>query len=94
MVRTGRTPLPRCILPQDGGARRFGGSTRRTQIDAATNIFKDLGPMAVPALLEALSQERSRPIRVHLVRMLAAIGDPALPEIQKHLRDKRWFFVR
>jgi HEAT repeat protein len=26
--------------------------------------------------------------------MLAAIGDQALPEIRKHLRDKRWFFVR
>ena len=67
---------------------------QRTQIDAATRIFSSLGPMAVPALLEALSQERSRPIRVHLVRMLAAIGDQALPEIRKHLRDKRWFFVR
>ena len=67
---------------------------RRTQIDAATRIFSSLGPMAVPALLEALSQERSRAIRVHLVGMLAAIGDQALPEIRKQLRDKRWFFVR
>ncbi len=67
---------------------------RRTQIDAATTIFKSLGPMAVAPLLEALAQEGSRPIRVHLVRMLAAIGDQALPEIKKHLRDKRWFFVR
>jgi HEAT repeat protein len=65
-----------------------------TQIDAATSIFKSLGPMAVPALLEALSGEQSRPIRVHLVRMLAATGDQALPEIRKHLHDKRWFFVR
>lgn len=65
-----------------------------TQIDAATRIFSTLGPMAVPALLEALSNEQSRPVRVHLVRMLAAIGDQALPEIRKHLRDKRWFFVR
>ncbi|MCZ6508244.1 MAG: HEAT repeat domain-containing protein, partial [Acidobacteria bacterium] len=67
---------------------------QRTQIDAATRIFSSLGPMAVPALLEALSQEASRPIRVHLLGMLAAIGDHALPEIRKHLRDKRWFFVR
>ena len=67
---------------------------QRTQIDAATRIFSSLGPMAVPALLEALSQERSRPIRVHLVGMLAAIGDQALPEIRKQLRDKRGFFVR
>jgi len=67
---------------------------QRTQIDAATRIFSSLGPMAVPALLEALSQERSRPIRVHLVGMLAAIGEQALPEIRKHLSDKRWFFVR
>ncbi|MFQ5742969.1 MAG: HEAT repeat domain-containing protein [Acidobacteriota bacterium] len=66
----------------------------RTQIDAATRIFQSLGPMAVPALLEALSQEGSRPIRLHLVRMLAALGDKALDEIQKHLRDQRWFFVR
>lgn len=65
-----------------------------TQIDAATRIFSSLGPMAVAALLEALSHEESRPIRVHLVGMLAAIGDQALPEIRKHLRDKRWFFVR
>jgi len=65
-----------------------------TQIDAAARIFRSLGPLAVPALLEALSNEQSRPIRVHLVRMLAAIGDQALPEIRKHLRDKRWFFVR
>jgi len=65
-----------------------------TQIDAATRVFSSLGPMAVPALLEALSNEQSRPIRVHLVGMLAAIGDQALPEIRKHLRDKRWFFVR
>ena len=65
-----------------------------TQIDAATRIFSSLGPMAVEALLEALSHEESRPIRVHLVGMLAAIGDQALPEIRKHLRDKRWFFVR
>ncbi|MGD8330495.1 MAG: HEAT repeat domain-containing protein [Acidobacteriota bacterium] len=65
-----------------------------TQIDAAARIFSSLGPMAVPALLEALSNEQSRPVRVHLVRMLAAIGDQALPEIRKHLRDKRWFFVR
>ncbi len=64
------------------------------QIDAAGRIFNSLGPMAVPALLEALSQEQSRPVRVHLVRMLAAMGDQALPEISKHLRDKRWFFVR
>lgn len=67
---------------------------QRTQIDAATRIFGSLGPMAVPPLLEALSQEHSRPVRVHLVGMLAAIGDQALPEIRKHLRDKRWFFVR
>ena len=67
---------------------------QRTQIDAATTIFRSLGPMAVAPLLEALAQEGSRPIRVHLVRMLAAIGDQALPEIKKHLRDKRWFFVR
>jgi len=67
---------------------------QRTQIDAATRIFASLGPMAVPALLEALSQERSRPIRAHLVNMLATIGDAALSEIRKHLRDKRWFFVR
>lgn len=73
--------------------RNLAGKTR-TQIDAATRIFSSLGPMAVPALLEALSQESSRPVRVHLVRMLAAIGDQALPEIRKHLRDKRWFFVR
>jgi hypothetical protein len=66
----------------------------RTQIDAATRIFQSLGPMAIPALLEALSQEASRPIRLHLVRMLSAMGDAALPEIQKHLRDQRWFFVR
>lgn len=65
-----------------------------TQIDAATRIFSSLGPMAVAALLEALSHEESRPIRVHLLGMLAAIGDQALPEIRKHLRDKRWFFVR
>ncbi len=67
---------------------------QRTQIDAATTIFRSLGPMAVQPLLEALAQEGSRPIRVHLVRMLAAIGDQALPEIKKHMRDKRWFFVR
>ena len=67
---------------------------QRTQIDAVTTIFRSLGPMAVAPLLEALAQEGSRPIRVHLVRMLAAIGDQALPEIKKHLRDKRWFFVR
>lgn len=66
----------------------------RTQIDAATRIFQSLGPMAIPALLEALSQESSRPIRLHLVRMLSAMGDAALPEIQKNLRDQRWFFVR
>ena len=66
----------------------------RTQIDAATRIFRSLGPMAVPALIEALSQETSRSIRLHLVTMLAAVGDQALPEIQKHLQDKRWFFVR
>ena len=66
----------------------------RTQIDAATRIFQSLGPMAIPALLEALSQETSRPVRLHLVRMLSAMGDAALPEIQKHLRDQRWFFVR
>jgi len=65
-----------------------------TQIDAATRIFSALGPMAVAALLEALSHEESRPIRVHLIGMLAAIGDQALPEIRRHLRDKRWFFVR
>jgi len=66
----------------------------RTQIDAATRIFQSLGTMAIPALLEALSQETSRPIRLHLVRMLSAMGDAALPEIQKNLRDRRWFFVR
>ena len=66
----------------------------RTQIDAATRIFQSLGPMVIPALLEALSQETSRPIRQHLVRMLSAMGDAALPEIQKNLRDQRWFFVR
>jgi len=66
----------------------------RTQIEAATRIFQSLGPMAIPALLEALSQEASRPIRLHLVRMLSAMGDAALPEIQKNLRDQRWFFVR
>jgi len=65
-----------------------------TQIDAATRIFNALGPMAVPPLLEALSEEQSRPLRVHLVRMLASMGDQALPEIRKHLHDKRWSFVR
>jgi HEAT repeat protein len=73
--------------------RNLGGR-ESTQIDAATRIFSSLGAMAVPALLEALSNEQSRAVRVHLVRMLAAIGDLALPEIRKHLRDKRWFFVR
>lgn len=66
----------------------------RTQIDAATRIFQSLGPMAIPALLEALSQENSRRIRVHLMRMLSTLGDQALPEIKKHLSDQRWFFVR
>lgn len=65
-----------------------------TQIDAATRIFQSLGPMAIPALLEALSQEGSRAVRLHLVRMLAAMGDRALAEIEKHLKDRRWFFVR
>lgn len=57
-------------------------------------IFSHLGAMAIPALLSALWQEKSRPGRLLLLRVLTNLGDDVVPEIEKHLEDERWFVVR
>jgi hypothetical protein len=57
-------------------------------------IFTHLGAMAVPALLSALWQEKSRPGRLLLLKVLTSLGDDVVPEIEKHLEDERWFVVR
>ncbi len=54
---------------------------------AAQSLVK-IGRLAVPALIAALGKA-SPPVRVHLVRALAEIGDPAsIPAMMKALEDE------
>ncbi len=57
-------------------------------------VFKELGGVVSPALLDALGEEESWEVRKGLLTALSAVGRPAVPLLLKRLADPSWYLVR
>jgi hypothetical protein len=62
--------------------------------DAVGRLLQLGGPGLVAGLLEALAREKNREVRQRLMQMLAAMGQDVLKDVEEHLADERWYFVR
>jgi HEAT repeat protein len=62
--------------------------------DAAERLLQTLGALAIPPILEMLSDEPDRVIRKALVDLLSRDASKYVVEIGSHISDSRWYFVR
>jgi HEAT repeat protein len=60
----------------------------------ANRSFKELGGLAVQALLDGLAVEENWEVRKGLLSALSAVGRPAVPFLLKRLDEPSWYLVR
>ena len=61
---------------------------------AVVAILVTLGERALPAVIEALTEEENLAVRKRLIEVLVRQGKAAVPHLQQCLDDPRWYVVR
>jgi HEAT repeat protein len=82
-----------CETGVPAAVRAFATIDRELHPDL-TAVLVSLGEGALPAILEAMAEEKSLVVRKRLLEVVARHGDRAKPYLHPLLDDPRWYVVR
>jgi hypothetical protein len=63
-------------------------------VRAAVWLLKQVGPVGVEGVFQALEEETNAASRMRLLRLLEQLGESAIEGARKRLTDDRWYVVR
>jgi HEAT repeat protein len=66
----------------------------RQKREEAARLCLFYGELIVPLLIDALTEEASQSGRRFLIGLMVNMGEKAVPEVRKRLRDERWHVKR
>jgi HEAT repeat protein len=77
----------------ESSVRKFCSKSIQERAEAEIVLWV-LGEKSTSKLIEVLTDEMDLMVRKAIVDLIIKIGEKSVPEIVKHLEDKRWYVVR
>lgn len=69
-------------------------SATPVDVEAVELLAPEVGPAAIPLLLDALAESEERSVRRRLLQLLAHFGNDVVPDVTRRLPAGPWFFQR
>jgi len=89
-------PVSRAYRPLLAGSGALEALLAATPVDAASveHLAPEVGPAAIPLLLDSLASSEERSLRRHLLQLLAHFGNDVVPHVTGRLAGAPWYVQR